>query len=287
MSVSRILPVILIPLLLGQLQGCASFVASQTGKFAGKLSSAIYNNSDVESVGQAIPTFLILVDGMIESSPKNPALLKTGAQLYDAYSGLFVEDVVRKQRLSDRSIAYARASVCSWREVYCGWQDMDFQILESQLQGLTVKDLPYAYTLAVSWLNWIRAHSDDWNALAQVPWPEKVLKRVLELDEAYEDGMAQLYAGALATLLPPALGGKPEQGREHFERAIAISEGRNMMAKVVYAEQYARLMFDQPLHHRLLTEVVQGDPNIHNYVLINTVAQRQAAALLESESDSF
>ena len=49
----------------------------------------------------------------------------------------------------------------------------------------------------------------------------------------------------------------------------------------------ARLMFDQPLHHRLLTEVVQGDPNIHNYVLINTVAQRQAAALLESEADYF
>lgn len=287
MSAKRILSGVLLPILLWQLQGCSSFVASQTGKFAGKLSSAIYNNSDVESVGQAIPTFLILVDGMIESAPKNPALLRTGAQLYDAYGGLFVDDAVRKQRLSDRSIGYARAAICAWRSPYCGWQDLDFQALEVAVQQLGPKDISYAYTLAVSWLNWIRAHSDDWNALAQVAWPEKIIKRVLELDETHDDGMAHLYAGALATLLPPALGGKPDEGREHFERAIAISEGRNMMAKVVYAEQYARLMFDQPLHHRLLTEVVEGDPNIEDYVLINTVAQRQAMTLLAGEADYF
>ena len=32
------------------------------------------------------------------------------------------------------------------------------------------------------------------------------------------------------------------------------------MAKVIYAEQYAKLVFDKELHDRLLTEVVNADP---------------------------
>ena len=73
----------------------------------------------------------------------------------------------------------------------------------------------------------------------------------------------------------------------HFERAIEISNGHNMMAKVVYASQYARMMFDQELHHRLLTEVIDGDPNMPGYVLINTVAQQEAAVLLADEAEYF
>ena len=75
--------------------------------------------------------------------------------------------------------------------------------------------------------------------------------------------------------------------REHFERAIEISEGRNLMAKVVYARQYARLMFDRELHDRLLREVVEADPNVEGFVLINHVAQQQARELLDGSDDYF
>ena len=44
--------------------------------------------------------------------------------------------------------------------------------------------------------------------------------------------------------------------RQCFERAIEISEGKTLMAKVIYARQYARLVFDQELHDRLLQEVL-------------------------------
>ena len=268
-------------------QACSSVISSQTSKLATNLSSAIYNNNDIESVGQAIPTFLVLIDGMIEGSPDNPDLLSTGAQLNDAYGGLFVDDAQRSSRFSDKALAYAWQSMCAHRESFCDWPTLDHEAFALAVADLREDDLPYAYALSVSWLNWIRSHSDDWNAIAQLDRPEQILQRVVALDDTYADGMAHLYLGGLATLLPPALGGKPEQGKAHFERAIEISEGRNMMAKVVFAEQYARLVFDEPLHHRLLTEVLAADPNIEGYVLLNTVAQQQAATLLAEEAEFF
>ena len=44
----------------------------------------------------------------------------------------------------------------------------------------------------------------------------------------------------MESLLPPTLGGKPDLAKKHFERAIEISAGTNLMAKVLYAEKYAR-----------------------------------------------
>lgn len=269
------------------LTGCSSLIASQTSKMADDISSAIYNNDDVESVGQAIPTFLVLIDSMIEGNPDNADLLRTGAQLNDAYGGVFVADPERRSRLSSKSLDYAWRSMCAHKKAACNWQDMDFKAFDAEIAGLDEDDLPYAYTLAVSWLNWIQANSDDWNAVAFLPYSERILKQVVVLQDDYDNGMAHLYLGAIATLLPPALGGRPEEGREHFERSIAISDGQNMMAKVVYAQQYARLMFDQPLHHRLLTEVMEGDPNVPDFVLINTVARREAQVLLAGEADYF
>ena len=59
------------------------------------------------------------------------------------------------------------------------------------------------------------------------------------------------------------------------------------MAKVLYAEQYARLMFEQELHDRLLQETLSTDPHFEGLTLINRLAQRQAHILLAESADYF
>ena len=114
-----------------------------------------------------------------------------------------------------------------------------------------------------------------------------MLKRVVALDDAYEDGTAHLYLGVLNTQLPPQLGGHPEIGREHFERAIQLSRDRNLMAKVLFAQRYARLVFDRELHDRLLGEVLAADPEAPGLTLSNVLAQEQARVLLDTSADYF
>jgi hypothetical protein len=127
----------------------------------------------------------------------------------------------------------------------------------------------------------------DWQAAADLPKVEAVLDRVVAIDETYERGQAHVYLGALRTLVPPALGGKPEVGRAHFERAIALSDGRNLVAQVELAQRYARLTLDRPLHDRLLDEVVAADPVEPGLTLSNVLAQARAAELLAESAAYF
>jgi len=113
------------------------------------------------------------------------------------------------------------------------------------------------------------------------------MARVVELEESYDHGEAHVYLGVIATLLPPALGGKPEEGRAHFERAIQISEGRDLTAKVEYARRYARIVYDRPLHDRLLKEVLDADANAPGLTLANVLAKQQARELLASADSYF
>lgn len=113
------------------------------------------------------------------------------------------------------------------------------------------------------------------------------MHRILVLDEAHMQGGGHIYLGALAILLPPALGGNPKAAQKHFQRAIQLSNGRNLMAKVMYARHYARMLFDRPLHDRLLNEVLAADPNHPGHVLVNTMAQQQAKQLLATAEDYF
>ena len=112
------------------------------------------------------------------------------------------------------------------------------------------------------------------------------MERVIELDENHENGGPHLYMGGMETLLPSSMGGKPEEGRVHFEKAIEINDAY-LMTKVIYAQQYARLMFDQELHNRLLNEVLLAEPVVEGMTLTNLIAQERAKDLLASSKDYF
>jgi len=49
--------------LIAMLSGCASLVGSVTSGIADRLSAAILNSSDIETVKEAIPAYLVLIDG--------------------------------------------------------------------------------------------------------------------------------------------------------------------------------------------------------------------------------
>jgi hypothetical protein len=151
---------------------------------------------------------------------------------------------------------------------------------------MDTSQVPVLFVSGVAWATWIRTASDDWAAVADKARVDAMMQRVIALDEAYEDGAAHLYLGILATLLPESMGGRPEEGRRAFERVLDLSGGRNLMAKVLIAEKYARLVFDRDLHDRLCREVLEASPEAEGLTLVNTLAQERARELLD-ESDEY
>jgi hypothetical protein len=123
--------------------------------------------------------------------------------------------------------------------------------------------------------------------VADLPKVEALLLRVVAIDAAHDGGLPLVYLGVLNSLRPEAVGGKPEQGRAYFQQAIDASEGRNLYAKTLMAEFYARLMFERELHDRLLNEVLAADAKAPRYTLMNTLAKERAKTLLDSGKDYF
>ncbi len=273
--------------LIMSLAGCASMLSSATGRLASDLSAAILDQNDPETVEAGAPAYLLLIDGLIRDNPESEDLLRSGAKLYGAYAGVFVKDTERAARLTDKARAYAERALCLHRATLCGLDKRSYDDFRIALAGVNKDSVPVLFVFASTWAGWIQAHSGDWNAVADLAKVRAAMERLVALDETHERGSAHLYLGVMATLLPPALGGKPEEGRGHFERAIALSQGNDLMAKVEYARRYARLVFDRPLHDRLLNEVLQAPVSAPGLTLSNTLAQRAARELLKSADSYF
>ncbi len=269
------------------LSGCASIMGSVTGGLASNLSAAILNSDDPAMIRDGAPSYLILIDSLVAGSPDNAALLAQSAELHSAYAGAFVEDPVRAARLNSKAKAQILRATCRSLKNACGLESRDFDEFSAWVDAQGPSSVPALYNLGSIWAGWIQGNSSDFAAIAQLGRVKALIQRVADLDPEHANGGAFLYLGVFETLLPPAMGGRPEMGRRHFERALTISNERNLIVKVMMANQYARLIFDRELHDRLLQEVLAADVQAPGLTLMNTVAQERAQLLLDSADDYF
>lgn len=260
---------------------------SATNDMAANLSSAIMNQDDPETVRDGAPAYLLLLDSFIAGSPDNPAMLAAAAELYAAYGVIFVADPARADRLTQRALTYGQRSLCASNKSACGIHELSFQEFEIALETLDKKDAASLFTYGLSSIAYIKVHSDDWGAMTKLPGVESALKRVQALDPQYQAVQVEHYLAVLNTIRPPALGGNFEAGKAYFERAVALSNGKDLSINVDYARYYARTLYDRELHDKLLNDVMSAEPNQEGYTLFNTLAQREAQELLDSADDYF
>jgi len=267
--------------------GCASLVDKASQRLASNLTAGILNQDDVATARDGIPSWLLLVDGLIEGNPQNVGLLVAGARLYGAYSGGFIDDPARAQRLTAHAFDYAQRATCIDMPALCKTLAQPYEAFQVEVAKVGVKDVGTLYVLGTTWAGRIQANSSDWKSIADIPRVQALLDRVVALDPNYMSGEPYMYLGVMATLRPASLGGEPEKGKADFEKALALSGGKNQMVRVLYAKQYARLVFDKDLHDRLLNEAIAADPHAPGLTLVNVIAQQQAKQLLESGKDFF
>ena len=262
--------------------------ACSVSHLPGNLSRSMMNQDDPAIVEAGAPAYLLLLDALILTYPEDEDFLLAGSRLYGAYAGVFANDPEQAKRMADKAMSYARRALCEYDSDACelidGPQD---QLLPGLLEDYDEDDIAVFYALAAAWAGWIQANSDDWNAIAQLGKVKILMEWVASQQPDYDHATVQVYLGVLETQLPASLGGRPELGREYFENAIRMTDGKNLMAKVLFARQYARLMFDQSLHDRLLQEALDTDPHSEGLTLINRLAQQQAAVLLAESPDYF
>lgn len=262
--------------------------ACSVSNLPANLSRSMMNQDNPEIVAAGAPAYLLLLDALVLTYPDDKDFLLSAARLYGAYAGVFAEDKEQARKMANKAMEYAHKALCEHDSDLCqqmnGKKDDMLAMLKEDFDD---DDVPVIYSYAAAWAGWIQANSDDWNAIAQVGKVKALMQWVAGYFPNYDHATVQVYLGVLETQLPPSLGGKPDAGRRHFEQALAATRQKHLMAKVLFAKQYARMLFDQPLHDRLLKEAIAADPKVEGLTLMNRLAQRQAAELLADSPNYF
>ena len=278
----------LIAVLLASLMisGCAALVSKAANNFGNNLTAAILSQDDPEIVRAGMPSYMLLMDSFVQGSPDNPATLGAAANLYASYAAVFADDPVRSSRLTRRARDYALQAMCLSYATSCDWRELDYDSFVATLDGLGPEHADAVYDYGFATLVYLRAHSSDWNALAELPQAEALVRRYLEIAGNNLKTPAYTYLGIMLTLRPESLGGKPEEARSYFERAIELTGGRDLSVKVEFAKGYAKLLYDRELHDRLVGEVLAASPYADGLTLTNVMAQEEALRL-QSEAEYY
>jgi hypothetical protein len=239
---------------------------------------------DVVLAEQGTPAFLLVLDGMIDHSPEDKSLLLSGAKAYSSYTAAFVGDTYpdRNRILTEKAKGYAFRAFSLHNRKFLEAKDRPHSEFTDYLSAFGERDVPYLYYTATCWAGWIQANSDSWDAIADLPKVQSLIERVIELDESFFYGSSHAFMGALLTIRPPSLGGRPEEAREHFERALTLGQGRFLPSYVMYAKHYAKLVYEKNLFFDLLDKVLEAPVGeVSELTLINALAKQQARDLID------
>ena len=286
-SIRRACVLCVVLLMSAVLSGCSVIVKKVGNGFSHSLQEVMKNHNDIETIEAALPTYMLLSDSLIQRHPDSVDAHLTGVTLYSSYAGLIPQkNKIRVKRLSDKAREYAFQALCLEEEKLCDVNNMPFKKFEAVFNQSDL-EIELLFTVASTWAGWIKNNQGDWNAVAQLAKAQAMMEEVIERDERYRHGQAHMYMGVIESAVPPSAGGDLEKAKKHFEQAVTFSDGKNLMAKVLYAQSYARMMFDEDLHKRLINEVLEADAKAQDLTLMNMAAKKRARKLAKSAEEYF
>jgi tetratricopeptide (TPR) repeat protein len=251
---------------------------------------ALQEEEDLALAEEATAAQLKLVEGMLKADPRNPDLLLLLSQGFGGYAFAFVE-----LEDPDRAASfYRRGLLYGWRLIdrYSGLTHVlaghDEAAIRRALAKLPAEAVPGLFWTAYNWAGWINLNRDDPEALADYWKVEAMMARVLELDEAYYDGGAHLFFAVALSSRPPLLGGNLEEAKKHYEKVVSLTQGKFLLAHVLFASSYAVQAQDRELFLKLCRMVLRAPPTMTSrWKLLNAVARQRASMLLEDIDEYF
>ena len=255
---------------------------------ATQLSEGFMHQNDVELVREGAPAFLLMLDALAEAHPDNPAVLIAAADAQIAYATGFVdkEQKARTKAMYLKAKTYGLRALAKNKPFSRALEGSQDEFVQS-LRGFKKKDAEALFTTASAWVMWIIASSDSPAALGGMPKVLAMMERVQQLDPGIREGGVDLFYGIYYTVLPLGGGRDLEKALACFERSMKVSGPDYLMARVTFAEFYARYAFDQELFESTLKDVLAAEPKESRFTLMNAVAKTRAQTLLDQVGDLF
>jgi predicted anti-sigma-YlaC factor YlaD len=270
------------------------------GKSLSEGSATFARDDDPDLVWAAVPFGLKTIESLLDEEPRDEDLLLAAASGFTQYAFGSLQQDADLAEASD--LARATALRERARKLYRRALDYGLRGLEVDFPGFRAalradapaalakvpkQHVPLLYWTATAWALAIGLKVDDAELSADQDLPPAMMRRALELDEAWSHGSIHdffiTWEGSHASV-----GGSYDRAREHYERAVSLSNGLRAWPMVRFAESVAvprqdRKAFEDALRRALAVPV----GGLRDDTLANVLAQRRARWLLARAGELF
>lgn len=258
------------------------------------------SDEDPELIRDALPFALKTIEALLAENPDHRGLLLSACKGFTQYSYAFVEfdaerleevDYQASSAMFERALRlYLRGRDYCLRSLAMDSPDIreKLETMPDEALGSFGEDsIELLFWTGASWGAAVSIGVDRPEVVVDMPAVRALIEKVLELDEAWNSGMAH---GVMMSLeaLPETMGGSVARAREHFARALELSGGHNASLFVSLAESVSIPAQDwrefQDLLERALAVDVDAAPSQR---LVNILSQRRADWLLARADELF
>ena len=276
------------------------YAINQLGNALAGAGTTFAADDDPGLIRAAMPFSLKLIESLLAENPRHEGLLLAAAQGFTEYGYAFVQEDADEAEDTDKVKATAMRARAA--KLYLRARNYGLRGIEVKHPGFAerlkanpkdaVKELkkseaPIMYWTAISWGAALSA-SHDFTMIPEIPRFEALIDRVMELDEAYDEGTVHTF---LITYEMSRLNAKANRlalAKGHFDRAVALGGGHQAGPLVAYAENVLVAQKDKIEFQNMLRQALRLDINASpaNREL-NLAVQRRARWLLSRTDKLF
>lgn len=267
--------------------------------------TALEGEPDPQFAREALPASLMTIETFLASAPENEKLLRLLAKGYFSYSFAFLEeDLTRAQaraapesqieELQERAVIHYLKShryglrLLDDEEFEAAAKALKVDKLDDLLAEMDEDDVPGLFWTAYGWGSAANLSQQNPDLVAALPVIEKIMARVVELDDTFFYSGPHLFFGVYYSSRPPMFGGDPERAKKHFEEAMAQDGERNLLIPFLYARFYATQVQDRELFDRLIERVLEAEIDKYRRLRLNNeVAKRRAEYWRDNADELF
>jgi len=274
---------LLFPVLLLLLSGgCARLAMPVASSMIPGFTRALFEECDLKLARESLPAELKLMEGLLQNDPGNQKILTALCMGFTGYAMLFVEDEnpERASGLYLRAKTYGLAAM--------GIENTDPRQMLIRIQEIPKANIEMLFWTTMAWNAWVNLNLDQPSAIGESSLAEACLKRVLEIAPDFYYGAPYVLMGTILAARPAMLGGDAPKAKTYFENAIALSDGKFLLAQYYYARYYAVRVQDKTLFLSLVNAVSETPPDaLREACLINQAVKQKMKALAEIADELF
>ena len=302
-SRDRSIALLLAGVLLVAAPGCSikRWAAGKLGDVLAQGGTTYASDDDPELVGAALPFGLKTIEGLLETTPRHKGLLLAASSGFAQYAYVYLQteadyaeaqDLARATHLRERAMGlYRRALDYGMRGLEVGHPGLRRALGENSQAALAAvrkDEVPLLYWTAAAWSLVISLDKTDAAMAVDLPLAESLMRRALELDPNWGDGVIHDYYISYEGGRAGAAGGSIERARAEFARSLALAQGRRAAPYLAFAESVSVGKQDRKEFTELLDAALAVKQDAApEYRLANIVAQRRARWLLSRIDDLF